>query len=169
MAPAQQRLHADDATLAQLHLRLVVQLQFLALQGAAQILFHRQPLQGADMHVASVELNVVAAVFLGSIHGGIGVFQQGFHILAVPGEQADADTGGHETLMVFNLKGGFKGFQELARKVRHPFLLAQPFQHADEFVAAHAGDSVLLAPAVQQARRHRPQQAHRRRYGPDSR
>ncbi|OIQ92175.1 hypothetical protein GALL_258520 [mine drainage metagenome] len=44
MAPAQQRLDADDGAAVQGNLRLIIELQFVELQGMAQLGLERQPL-----------------------------------------------------------------------------------------------------------------------------
>lgn len=86
----------------------------------------------------------------------VSAFSTGFPILAIPWEQADADAGGHKTLVAFKLKRRLRIFQILCAKLAIRSSSLQILQYADEFVAAHAGDGVFLARAVQQAGRHRP-------------
>lgn len=150
MLPAQQGLDTDDAALAQIQLRLVIDLQFLTRQGMAQALFHGQPFQAAGVHVVGVELDIVAAALLGPIHRRVGVSQQGFDIAAILGKQADADARGDHTLIVANLKRCFEHRQQLVREVHDAVFLTQVLQHADEFVTTDADDGVVLATTDQQ-------------------
>ena len=90
-APAQQGFDAGDQAAAQIDLGLVVQGQFIALDGMAQGGFHLQVSQGLGIHRLVVECEGVAPGVLGAVHGGVGVLQQGVAILAILRVKADAD------------------------------------------------------------------------------
>jgi hypothetical protein len=62
--PPQQRLEADDTAAGKVHLGLVIQHEFLALQGALQSCFDQQMLLGVRAHVRRVEIEIIAAIRL---------------------------------------------------------------------------------------------------------
>jgi hypothetical protein len=64
------------AAALQVQLRLVVQHEFVALQRVAQRALDAHPLQRFFVHGRLVELGVVAAHFLGAVHGDVGVLDQ---------------------------------------------------------------------------------------------
>ena len=68
------------APVLQIDLRLVVQREFLPLQGAPQALLDRLPLHGADVHRRLEELIALAPVLLGLVHRGVGVLDQRLRI-----------------------------------------------------------------------------------------
>src|ERR1700737_465820 len=76
MRPAYQRLGADNRSGPQIDLGLVVQSEFLPLQGAPQALLDGLPLDGADVHGRREKLIVLTAVFLGLVHRGVGVLDE---------------------------------------------------------------------------------------------
>ena len=63
------------------------------LEGLAQACFEPNPLQRAGIDGGVVELVHVPAVFLGVVHGDVGIPHQRFDLLAVIGVHADADAG----------------------------------------------------------------------------
>src|SRR5690606_8572327 len=70
--PAQQRLDAAHAAVAQADGRLVDQAQFVAAERLAQLLLQRQLALHALVETVVVVLVAVAAVFLRRIHRGVG-------------------------------------------------------------------------------------------------
>ena len=60
---------------------------------------------GHGVHVRSVETEGAAALGLGGIHGGVGVFQQCIGVGAIIGEDRDADTGGDKQFVILDHKG----------------------------------------------------------------
>ena len=61
------------------------------LLGVAQLVFKRQPLGGALVHVAGVAFETGAAVALRALHRGFGVALQRRRVLAIQRVHADAD------------------------------------------------------------------------------
>ena len=93
MGPAQQRLDAGDLAGRQIHLRLIVQRELLALQRMAQAVFQRQAFDRLHLRFLGEEAEIVLAVFLGEIHRRIGALGQRMHVGAVGREHGDADAG----------------------------------------------------------------------------
>src|ERR1700676_548954 len=69
MDPAYKRFHARNLSRLKTYLWLVMQHQFVPLHSEAKVGFDRLPLDGSDVHLLRIELIVVAAFFLGLIHG----------------------------------------------------------------------------------------------------
>ena len=61
----------------------------------AQFLLQGQLLVNPGVHLGGVELHIVAAGFLGLVHGGVGVHQQRLGIGAVIGEGRNAHAARH--------------------------------------------------------------------------
>ena len=80
MRPAYQRFRPGNRSRPQIDLRLVVQRQFLPLQGAPQALLDGLPLDGADVHGRLEELIALAPLFLRLVHRGVGVLDQRLRI-----------------------------------------------------------------------------------------
>ena len=68
LPPAYQRLYSRDLTRVEIYLRLIMQQELFALEGAAQATFEGLPLYGLQIHFRLEELEIVAPVFLGVVH-----------------------------------------------------------------------------------------------------
>ena len=145
MRPAYQRFGADQALAAQAKLGLVVQAQFVALQSAAQFLFHGHALVDLEGQRAGIELAAVTALGLGLVHGRVGVLDQGGDVEAVLGVEADADAGADEELVVVELERCAEAFEQFLRDLFGVLRLVQAGQQDDEFVAAETGHGVDIA------------------------
>ena len=92
MLPAQQRLEAGDGAILEPHDGLEEQLDFVAVQRAAQFAFQRLAVGALRAHGGPENLDAAAAVALGVAHGDLGVLE---HVLALGMplriEQGDAD------------------------------------------------------------------------------
>ena len=66
------------------------------------------------------ELERIAAGRLGVIHRRVGMLEQDVEIVAVAGEQADADTDRRDQLMPVDEIGPVQALQDLARDMRAP-------------------------------------------------
>jgi len=86
--PARQRLDAMDRAVAGADLRLVVQAQGLAGDGAAQRRGMHQPLLGELVHVGVEEAIGAAAGALGLVHRGIGLLDQRVDVGGIVGVEA---------------------------------------------------------------------------------
>ena len=93
MAPADQGLGAADQPGLGIDLRLVVQLELLALERLLQIAFQPAAILGVGVHAGFEVLDVVAPVLLDEVHRRIGVRHQRLDAVAILRKQRDADAG----------------------------------------------------------------------------
>ena len=153
--PAQQRLGADDAPVAQVHLGLVVHQELVALQRAAQLALEHQPLDGGGVHLRRIEREGVAAVLLGVVHRRVGVADQVDDVLRVARTEGDADAGGQEHLVFLQLEGAADLGEHAARQLRHGAAVVrvgrQVVDEHRELVAREAADHGLLRQRARQA------------------
>ncbi|MNE33915.1 hypothetical protein D3C80_1276110 [compost metagenome] len=98
--PAQQCLDTDHAVVAVADLWLVHQVQLVARQGFAQVLFQLATAAHLAVDAGDVELVAVARTGLGQGHGLFGFLQQLLGAVAVFREQGDADGGAQADLLV---------------------------------------------------------------------
>ena len=115
-APAQQRLGADHAAGAQIHLGLIQDHQFVALQRAPQLALQHQPLDRRGIHAGHVERAGIAAVLLRVIHRRIGIADQIDHVLRIVGADGDADAGGQVHLLLVHVEGAADFIEQGARQ-----------------------------------------------------
>ena len=104
MIPAQQCFHATQFPCAKAGNRLIVEDKFIVRNGPSQSVLKRQALQCPGIHRRRIELVIVASEFFGSVHGGVGIFQQCLRILAVFRVCANQNAGADKELMTVNLK-----------------------------------------------------------------
>ena len=131
--------------------RLVVQEQFFALDGAAQFVLQRHALVGLGGEVAGVAFDAVAALGLGAVHRGIGVFDQGGDVVAVLRIQAGADAGADKELVLAGLERWGEAVEQFIGQVFGIAGLLQAGQQDDEFVAAQARHGVDVAQLLLEA------------------
>ena len=139
--PADEGLDADDLSGTDVALRLVVQVQLVVVDAAAQVTEQGQPLRGVQVVVRAVD-HEAAAGLLGGVERDVGPAEQGLAVLAVHGRQRDADAG-------LDVEGDVRDEE---RGLQRP---ADP-----------AGE---LAGALPRPRRPRPARTRRRRAGPPCR
>ena len=145
MIPAQQRLEGDDAIAGDVADRLVVGLEFVALQRRAQIHLQQPPRLRARIHAGLEEAIGAAAVRLGAVQREVGVLQQLVRIVAVLRRQRDADRDADHDLMVVDLVRRRDHLDEAAGKgSRRGFLGAPDLDHG-ELVAAEPRHGVARA------------------------
>ena len=84
MLPANQSFEAHNFPGANFGLRLVHQENLIAFDGQAQIVLEDRTLQHFRIHFFRKKQEAIAAGFLGPVHGGIGVLDQGFGVGAKP-------------------------------------------------------------------------------------
>ncbi len=99
MVPPDQRFERDDFLPVAVEDRLIVKDQLIALEGVVQTLLERQPTAVALVHAGREHLRLIAAQLLGAVHGAVGGLEQGLDLVAVAGEDTDADRGGDEQLV----------------------------------------------------------------------
>ncbi len=145
MLPAQQRLDADQGARAQVDLGLVVQLELALRHGLAHFLqVFELALEGFVMlDVEQVE--AVLAGQLGLVHGLVGVAQQLVGARFIGREQGDADAGRQLQGQPVQFDRRRHGLQQAFHHRFELVVMFQVHQQGDEFIAAQAGDGVLLA------------------------
>jgi hypothetical protein len=157
MAPAQQRLDADDGAAAQVDLGLEVQLELTPLERVAQGGFEVHAFLRLLVHLRLVELVIGAAMLLGAVHGEVGVLDQGVRIVAVTRVAGHADTAVEEEVLAADRH---RARHRLHDPVQHRIAqvaVAAFGQHQHEFVAAEARHGILRAHRRGQALRDRLQ------------
>ncbi len=102
--PAQQRLQADHSAGSEVDLRLIKQFEFPAFDGMAHAVFEIDPLVRTEIQRRREKLDIVAAVFLGGVHGGVRVGNQRLRILTILWKRADADARGNLNTVFAELK-----------------------------------------------------------------
>ena len=145
MLPAHQRLHAGNLAAAQVDLRLVVEQEFVAFQRMVKAVFQHQPLHRPDVHFGGVVLGVVAAQFLGAVHGGIRVLQQRLPVLAVLGIGRDADAARDVQLASVDVERRGHRLEDFLRDHRHIVFFPDFRQDQDKLVAPLARHGVAFA------------------------
>jgi len=105
VVPAQQRLESGEFAGRELELRLVMQAQLVAVQGAAQLALDRHAAQRAVAHRGLEERVAAVGAALGEVHRQIGVVQQGGRIPAISGAECHADARRHDDLVLADPHG----------------------------------------------------------------
>jgi len=152
--PADQGLTAEDPASGQVHPRLVVQLELIALQRPPQLALQLQAFGHEGIDFAREELEVVPPGVLGAIHGRVGMFEQGLRI--------DPSSGYSATPMLqviwyspcSVIHGWVTVFSIRSSTTRTSSGRAGAVQEQHEFVAAEARDGVALVYAGVKARGH---------------
>src|SRR5690606_28798702 len=91
MTPADERLGAAHASRADVQLRLIVQLELLELERAAQLGFEHEAVVRDAAHLGRVEAVASAGGFLRRAHRDLRAPEQGFERSAIVRKEADAD------------------------------------------------------------------------------
>src|SRR6202034_4415471 len=73
MPPAQQRFQSDDTAGSELDLRLIMELELAALDGAAQVVGEDHAFPHLPIEFGAVEPHAIAAVLLGAIEREVGL------------------------------------------------------------------------------------------------
>ncbi len=158
MVPAQQSFGADQATVLDGDLRLVVQHEFVALDGMAQLISQLQVARRIKLHGLREEAEGVATLILGPIHCGVGVFGQGLHVISVIRIERDADADRGDHLMRFVAERPRNHVEQLAGHLGCA-VRVDVREDQDELVPALARHGIFLAQCRLQALRHLYQQA----------
>src|SRR5437763_5847713 len=135
MPPADQGFRTVDPTARGVDLRLVVQFELPAAQRLMQVALEFDALLRHRAHSFGIALHVIAASFLGAVHGGVGARDQGVYGRSIAREERDADTGGDVDVDAVQPHRGFH-------------LLDRPFADLDRFRLRHGSpeqDHELIA------------------------
>ena len=141
--PAQQDFGTQQAVVRHVDLRLEVQLQFLSVDGLAQGVFQLQAPHRGGLHFWREKGEAVASFAFGAVHGRVGAAVQAFEVLAVVGEQGNANRRGDRQLLIAQPVGLCKQFQQAARHVGCA-VGRRVGQQGHEFIAAQPRHRVLL-------------------------
>ena len=147
MVPAEQRLDACHRAGHDVHLRLVLEDQLVALDGAAQVVGECEALGDPDLQFVGVELVVVAAVRFRLVHRGVGLLQQRLGVGIPEWVEGCADAGGHEDLGARERNAHGEFAQQLVEHHLELFDARQILDQDGELIAAQAPDGVLAAQA----------------------
>ena len=121
------------------------ELEFAAIQGAAQALLGVKSLGGCIEQCRRENCELTAAECLRFVQGGIGCAEQGFDVLGVFRVDARAGADADYEVAAFEGHGFFEGLDEL--HAGEPDVLdgARAFIHDREFVTAQAGSEAERA------------------------
>ena len=116
--PAQQRLAADHAPVAQVDLGLVEHHKLVALDRAPELALQHQPLDRDRAHLGREEAAVVAAILLRVIHRGVSVADQVDDVVRILRAERDAEAAGDIELVLSELERPAELVQQFARQRR---------------------------------------------------
>ena len=146
--PAQQGLRAHEMSGARVDLRLVVELELVALEGKQQVLLDPGLRRRPVAQRRRVEREGVAALALGRLHGQVGIAHQLLAGPALLGEQGDAHARGHSDLATADQVRLGDAVEHLAGGQRGVVRSTQVEQDGRQLVAAQARDHLTAAQAV---------------------
>jgi hypothetical protein len=149
VVPAHQRFHAAQAVAHAVDLGLVVQLELLELDRAAQVALQLQLLGGVGAHVGLEHHVVAAARALGLVHGRVGVGHE-LVGLALFRMQHDADRARDLQLLAHHVEGLGDRAQHAVGGLRAFGAVVHAFEQQQELVAADARHGVALARGLAQ-------------------
>ena len=132
------------------HLRLIVQRELIAFEGAAQGGFQRQALDRLGLDLLGEEAETVLAVFLGEVHRHVGILGQRLHVATIRRVHGDADAGRGVALVAAQLQGLAEHRQQVAGDAFDVIALGDLLQNDDEFVAAEPRHDVARAQGAAQ-------------------
>ena len=84
MIPTDQRLQPDHRSGLNVHLRLIVQFEFAALDRVTQLFADDHPLLGLLVEFGDMEAELIAAFVLCAIEGEIGLHHHGVDVATSP-------------------------------------------------------------------------------------
>ena len=147
--PADERLEVLGLATLQLHQRLVVQAELVALDGQAQLALQVQAPQRMQVHVRAEHGRAGLAPALRGVHGHVRVAQQLVHARVGLIAEADADAGRDEDVLAVD---GERHGQRVADALGHVLGITGVLEQDGELVAAQPGRGVAGADAVAQPR-----------------
>jgi hypothetical protein len=151
MLPAQRRLGARQPAAGQVDPRLVMQGEFIAVQGAMQAGLQDEALQLPRRHLAGIELVRVPAALLRLIEGGPRAVHQGIGVPAAERIARDADAGRDQHFMAVEFEGRAHRAADAFGHLHRIFRIGAVLQQHAELVMADPGEGRDAAQAVEQA------------------
>src|ERR1019366_7643289 len=116
MIPTDKRFHSDDSSRFNLHLRLIVQFEFITLDRMPQLFAEDHPLLGLLVEFEDMEAELIAAAALRSIEGEIGLHHHGVDTRNITAVGDDADAGAGRHLIAIYCEGSGEDFADLRRQ-----------------------------------------------------
>ena len=145
MLPPDESLHPDDLPCVNADLRLVIDLELIALKRPAQLVLQRESLQSALVHVRRVELEVASTLLLGAIECRASVLQQVLRVHCIVRVKTYADAGRDVKLLPVNLEGRVQNLLKIVRHLRRVVRRLNARQKESELVARKPRNRVALA------------------------
>ncbi|GJE72896.1 hypothetical protein CHKEEEPN_4457 [Methylorubrum podarium] len=158
MVPAEQRLHAGDAVVGQIHERLIVEFETVLRERLAQFAFEAEPLAHGLVHLRLEQADGAAPLGLRLVEGEVGLLEEALDILRdIARGQGDADA--HPDLDDDPVEGVGRGdhLDQALGQCRGPGRILDAGEHG-ELVAPEPRHHVVAAHMAPQPLGHRPQQ-----------
>ncbi len=111
----------------------------------AETRFHIEAIERLGVHFSGEVLELVSAGAFGFVHRDVGAALEDVDVMAVLGEDGDADGGGNEELTAVDFDGMGKRAQETPRDADGILFIGEVRQDDGEFVAAHPAKRVIFA------------------------
>ena len=147
VVPAEEGFEAGDAGEVGGHERLIVEDEFAAGVGQAEVVFDGVAGAGGFSEFGSEEEPGAADFFLGLVHGGVGGLEEGFRFFAIDGVLGDADAGGNAEVVAVDVEGLNEGGDDFGGNGLDVGGAVDFREADDKFVTAHAADDVAFAEA----------------------
>ncbi len=145
MSPARQRLKTRNAIGLQRNNRLIVKLQFIALQCIAQVAFQRQTGLRLFAHQRAKEHPARLTLALCLVHGNVSIAQNIIGLLIALGINEDANTGGDEEELPLQRERLLQRGQNLDCQCGSILLKAGILDQKDKLITAQARNGVATA------------------------
>jgi hypothetical protein len=115
-----------------------MQQEFLPFHCAAEPAFDRLPLDDLQIHFSPEDLEIVAALFLGVVHRGIGILYQRFGILSVLRVHADTNAAIDIEIVTFDEMGQAERLKYLSGADSNVLAVGDLGKQDNEFIATLA-------------------------------
>ena len=123
---------------------MIYQEKFSFFECHSQAVPQGQSLNDLSIHIFGKDLKVVPPVFLGAIHGRIGILNQGFAIHTVFWEDTDAETATNAKGVTLNIEFSGHCIHKPLSGTRCVVDVLYTGEHHDEFVSAYPRHRVLF-------------------------
>jgi hypothetical protein len=140
-----QRFDAGDVSGRKVDLRLIVQLELVALQCTAQTRFQRETLERVGVELLGIELKIVLSLSLRLVHRDVGVLHERRFVAAVLRISGDTHACRDSKLLPEQHQRTSNRCENLMRDGAGVIFLGDLRQQDDELVTAQSRDDVVLA------------------------
>src|SRR5260370_15782889 len=124
-----------------------MQQEYCQFDGEAEPALDRLPLDDVQIHFSPEDLEIVAALFLGVVHRGIGILYQRFGILSVLRVHADTDAAIDIEIVAFDEMGQAERLKYLSGAASNVLAIGDLCKQDNEFIATLAADGIRAAHA----------------------